>query len=484
MSDEEQKQPETEMSFADMLAAYDDGRSDTLQIGDKVTVKIIAIGKDAVFVDTGSKIDGTVDRKEIVDEDGNLTAAEGDALELYVVAMTESEIHLSKALAGAGGLDLLREAHQNQMPVEGKVQATCKGGFDIRMVQRRAFCPVSQMDVKYIENPEDYVGQEHLFVITQLEDRGRNIVVSRRRLLEKEQAEAQQAFLDATAPGALCEGRVTRLAPFGAFVELIPGLEGLVHISELAWSRVDDPKDVVGEGQTVAVKVLAIEDGDKPGRKKIGLSIKQAQGDPWQTEIERFQPDMVVPARITRCKPFGAFAELTPGIEGLIHISALSFTQRVRKPEDIVSPGESVQVLIKSIDRENRKISLSLKDVAGDPWETVADQFKVGQVVEGVVEKRAGFGLLVMLVPGITGLLPQSRIGEARLPGRIEKMKPGDKLAVSIDKIDTAQRRVSLGPGDRAADKDWKSFRPSAEDSSMGDLAAKLKAALDATKKP
>ena len=482
MSDEEQKQPESEMSFADMLAAYDEGRSDTLQIGDKVTVKIIAIGKDAVFVDTGSKIDGTVDRSELEDEDGHLTAAEGDALELYVVDMSESEIHLSKALAGAGGLDMLREAYQNQMPVEGKVQATCKGGFDIRMVQRRAFCPVSQMDVKYIENPEDYVGQAHLFLITQFEDQGRNIVVSRRRRLEKEQAEAQQAFLDATAPGALCQGRVTRLAPFGAFVELAPGLEGLVHISELAWSRVDDPKDVLAEGQTVTVKILAIEDGDKPGRKKIGLSVKQAQGDPWQTEIERFQADMVVPARITRCLPFGAFAELTPGIEGLIHISALSFTQRVRQPEDIVSPGESVQVMIKSIDRDNRKIALSLKDVVGDPWETATDQFKVGQIVEGVVEKRAGFGLLVNLVPGITGLLPQSRIGEASAPGRIETLKPGDKLAVSIDKIDTAQRRISLGPGDRAEDKDWQQFRPAAADSSMGDLAAKLKAALDAKK--
>jgi small subunit ribosomal protein S1 len=483
MSDEERNPPEEEMSFADMLAAYDDGRADTLNIGDKVNVKIISIGKDAVFVDTGTKVDGSVDRAELMDDDGNLTAAVGDRLDLYVVDMNESEIQLSKALAGAGGLELLREAHQSQIPVEGKVQATCKGGFDIRMVQRRAFCPVSQMDVRYVEKPEDYVGQDHLFLITQFEDRGRNIVVSRRRLLEKDQAAAQEAFLEATAPGALCEGRVTRLAKFGAFVELVPGLEGLVHISELAWSRVDDPKDVVSEGQTVTVKVLAIEAGDKPGRKKIGLSVKQAQGDPWQTEIERFQPEMVVPARITRCMPFGAFAELTPGIEGLIHISALSFTEHVRKPEDVVAPGEAVHVMIKSIDRDNRKISLSLKDVAGDPWENVTETFKMGQIIEGVVEKRAGFGLLVTLAPGITGLLPQSRIGEAATPGRIEKLKPGDKLAVSIDKIDAAQRRISLGPGDRAEDKDWAQFSPAAGDASMGDLAAKLQAALDGRKK-
>ena len=203
-----------------------------------------------------------------------------------------------------------------------------------------------------------------------------------------------------------------------------------------------------------------------------------------EAQIERFAPDMVVPARITRCMPFGAFAELTPGIEGLIHISALSFTQRVHKPEDVVAPGESVRVMIKSIDRQNRKISLSLKDVAGDPWDAVADQFKVGQIVEGVVAKRAGFGLLVDLAPGITGLLPKSRIGEAGSPGRIENLKPGDTLTVSIDKIDTVQRRISLGPGDRAADKDWEAFRPSGKDSSMGDLAAKLKAALETKNKP
>ena len=479
---EEQNPPDEEMSFADMLAAYDEGRTDLLQVGDKRTVKVIAIGRDAVFVDTGTKIDGTVEREELTAEDGTLTVAVGDQLELYVVDMSESEIQLSRALAGAGGLDLLREAHQNGMPVEGKVQATCKGGFEVRVIQRRAFCPVSQMDVQYIENPEDYVGQEHRFLITQLEERGRNIVVSRRRLLEMEQAEAQKAFLDATAPGALCDGRVTRLAPFGAFVELAPGLEGLAHISELAWSRIDTPGEVVAEGQIVTVKILSIEDGDKPGRKKISLSLKQAQGDPWQTDIERFKPEMVVPARITRCLPFGAFAELTPGIEGLIHISALSFTRRVRQPEDVVSPGESVRVMIKSIDREHRKISLSLKDVAGDPWQTVADHYKVGQIVEGVVEKRAGFGLLVTLAPGITGLLPQTRFGEAEKPGRLEKMKPGEKLAVSIEKIDSAQRRIALGPGDRTEDKDWQQFSPAAVDAPLGDLAAKLQAALAAKK--
>jgi small subunit ribosomal protein S1 len=483
MHEEDHNQPEEEMSFADMLAAYDDGRTDTLNIGDKVSVRVISIGREAVFVDTGTKVDGSVDRAELTDAEGQLTVAEGDTLELFVVDMNESEIQLSKALAGAGGLDLLSEAHRNQVPVEGKVKATCKGGFEIRMVQRRAFCPVSQMDVKYVENPENHVGQEYHFLITQFEERGRNIVVSRRRLLEQEQAAAQEAFLETTAPGALCEGQVTRLAPFGAFVELVPGLEGLVHISELAWSRVDDPKDVVTEGQTVTVKILAIKDGDKPGRKKIGLSVKQAQGDPWQTEIERFKPEMVVPARITRCMPFGAFAELTPGIEGLIHISALSFTQRVRKPEDVVTPGETVRVMIKSVDRDNRKISLSLKDVAGDPWQTVSADFRRGQIVEGVVEKRAGFGLLITLAPGVTGLLPKSRIGEAREPGRIENLKPGDKLSVSVDAIDTEQRRISLGPGDRAEDKDWQQFSPASEKSSMGDLADKLQAALESKKK-
>ena len=481
MADENEKDiPEEEPSFAELLEAYEGRSGDALQVGDKVAVRVIALGKDTVFVDTGTKIDGAVDRAELLDDDGNLTCEVGDTLELFVVAREEGEIRLSRALSGAGGLQMLQEAHEGQIPVEGKVQSTCKGGFHVRLLQQRAFCPVSQIDIRYVETPEDYVGQTLSFLVTQFEERGRNIVISRRRLLEKEREASRAAFMAELKPDTLHEGRVVRVVPFGAFVELVPGVEGLVHVSELSWSRVAEAGDMVREGDLLTVKVLEIKAGEGQQAPKIALSLKQVGDNPWETAIERFKAGDAVPAKITRCAPFGAFAEVAPGIEGLIHISELSFIQRVRKPEDMVTPGETVTVLIKSVDPVQRKLALSLRDVGGDPWQALPEKYRPGQVVEGTVEKKAPFGLFVAIEPGVTGLLPKVRWQDAAEPGHLENAKPGERLAVAIENIDLEQRRISLGPGERAdGGGDWQSFAP-AKETSMGSLADKLQAALDA----
>ena len=472
--------PEDEPSFAELLESYSGPSEDALQVGDKVSVRVIAIGKDAVFVDTGTKIDGSVERDELLDKDGNLTCEVGDTLDLFVVAREEGEIRLSRAISGAGGQQMLRDAQERQIPVEGKVQATCKGGFDVRVLQQRAFCPVSQIDIRYVEKPEDYVGQTFSFLVTQYEARGRNIVVSRRRLLEKEREASREAYMADLKPGDLRESRVLRVVPFGAFVELAPGVEGLVHVSELSWSRVAEAGDVVREGDRLTVKVLEIKADEKGRGPKIALSAKQAGEDPWQTGIGRFQPGAVVTAKITRCAPFGAFAELAPGIEGLIHISELTFTKRVRKPEDLVTPGDTVSVAIKSVDREARKISLSMREVEGDPWATLREKYRIGQVVEGMVDNKATFGLFISIEPGVTGLLPKARFSDAMDPGRLDNARPGERLPVTIESIDLDQRRIGLGPGERAdGGGDWQSFAPS-EEKSMGSLADKLQAALKA----
>lgn len=481
--DNENEIQEDEPSFAELLEAYEGRSPDSLRVGDKVSVRVIAIGKDAVFVDTGTKIDGAVERAELLDDDGNLTCEVGDTLELFVVAREEGEIRLSKALSGFGGLQMLQDAHDSQIPVEGKVQATCKGGFDVRLLQQRAFCPVSQIDIQYVETPEDYVGQTLSFLVTQFEARGRNIVVSRRRLLERERQASRDAFMAELKLDSLHEGRVVRVVAFGAFVELVPGVEGLVHVSELSWSRVEEVGDVVREGDPLTVKVIDIKAQEGKQGPKIALSVKQVGDNPWETAIERFKVGEVVPAKITRCAPFGAFAEVTPGIEGLIHISELSFIQRIRKPEDMVTPGETVSVMIKSVDRGNRKLGLSLRDVGGDPWQTLSTKYRAGQIVEGTVEKKAPFGLFVAIEPGVTGLLPKARWHDASEPGRLENAKPGERLSVAIESIDAEQRRISLGPSERAdGGGNWQAFA-SAEENSMGGLAEKLQAALDAQKK-
>ncbi len=481
MSDQfenEENEPEEE-SFADLFESYSAGMRDDLQLGDKVSGKIISIGKDAVFLDVGTKVDGTVERSELLDDDGKLLFAEGDEIELYVVERNDHEIRLSKAISGIGGVEMLREAFQSAIPVEGKVQATCKGGFNVEILHRRAFCPISQMDVEYVETPEDYVGQGYEFLITQFEDNGKNIVVSRRKILAKAMEKEKASFLSTLKQDDVVEGRVTKLMPYGAFVELVPGLEGMVHISELSWSRMEKPEQVIQANDRVLVKVMGITDGDKKNTKKISLSMKQVEEDPWNQVSEKFNSGDKVNGTVTRCMDFGVFVEIAPGIEGLVHISEMSYVKRVLKPADEVTPGESVSVLIKDIDPRKRRISLSMRDTQGDPWLEVSDTFKVGQVITGTLEHKEAFGYFVTLVPGITGLLPKSKFSLAEKPGHLEQLKPGDPISVSVMEIHARDRKITLAPGDASDESGWKDYSQNTQAEPMSDLALKLKALMD-----
>jgi len=200
------------------------------------------------------------------------------------------------------------------VPVEGKVKSQCKGGVNVDIMQRRAFCPIGQIDLRYVENPEDYVGETHLFLITQFEENGNNIVISRRKLLELELQEEKEEFLKNIKIGSQYEGRVTKLMPYGAFVELFPGIEGMVHLSELSWSRVEKPEDALVVKELITVKIIGIEEGERSGQLKISLSIKQVTGDPWESVGEKFREGEKTTGKVVRCTKFGAFVEIAPGI--------------------------------------------------------------------------------------------------------------------------------------------------------------------------
>lgn len=474
-----------EQSFAEMFEASESGDNGSIQVGDKVRGTIIAVEPSTVFVDLGSKVDGVVEAEELRGEDGELMVTVGDEVELFVVRAQGGEIRLSRALSGVGGLHMLQEAFESKLPVQGKVKEAIKGGFHVEVLTRRAFCPVSQIDDAYVENTEPYIGETFEFLITKLEEKGRNIVVSRRILLEKEKQAAAESFFESTEIGAVVDCVVKRLAPFGAFVEIEPGVEGLVHISELGWSRVDEPSEVVSEGDNIRAEILKIDTDDK-GRPKISLSMKQVQEDPWNTVGDAFKEGEIVTGRVVRLADFGAFVEIAPGVDGLVHVSEMSWAKRVNKPSEIVSQGDEVQVKIKSIDQGLRRISLSLRDAEGDPWAEAAEKYAPGTKVTGTFEKSERFGLFINLEPGVTGLMPKSLMAKAADPKKLDALKSGDPVAVTVQSVDAPARRISLAPGDALEEEDWSRFqdkaaRPSGGAGggpSMGILGEKLQQAI------
>jgi len=470
-----------EENFADLFESYSKGMNDDVRIGDKIKGQIISIGKDCVFVDTGIKIDGVVDIDELLDENQEeFPYNEGDFLELYVVAYNGSEIRLSKAMSGDGGINVIMDAHENSVPVEGKVKAECKGGFNVDIMQKRAFCPISQMDTRYVEDPKQYVGNTYLFLITELEEDGRNIIVSRRQLLENEQKKARDQFFQEIKTGEEFDGRIIKLMPFGAFIELIPGIEGMVHISEMSWSRVEQPEELMQTGDTVRVKVIKIEDDTDSGKRKIALSMKQIEANPWDSVQEKFSIGDKLRGKVTRCMKFGAFVEIAPGIEGLVHISEMSH-KRVVHAEDVAEPGSTVDVMVKEINLQDRRISLSMRDAEGDPWIDIEKKYSLGQSVEGMIEKKEKFGFFIELEPGITGLLPKSRISSSSNSALFDKFKQDDRIKIIISEIDTNERKITLAPNDSQEEGDWKSFAKSPK-KSFGSLGEKLQQALSQKK--
>ncbi|MCX5881244.1 MAG: S1 RNA-binding domain-containing protein [Deltaproteobacteria bacterium] len=479
-SEEELPAEDAEPSFADLLDSYSSKITRNIEVGNKISCRIISIGKDSVFLDTGTQIDGVANRADLLNSKGEFPYTIGDVVELYVVSVKEDEILLSKAISGSGDNTLLNEAYHNAIPVNGKVVEQCKGGFHVDIHHTRAFCPVSQMDLSYIENPESFIGQSFDFLILQFEERGKNIVVSRRELLKQDIEDKKGLFLETLSVGSLCTGRVSRIMPYGAFVELIPGLTGLVPISEISWSHIEKPEDVLKADDTLQVVVTAIQPRPE-GDPKIALSIKQVLDNPWSHISDQFHVGDRVKGRITRLAPFGAFVELAPGIDGLVHLSEISYTRRVNRPEDFLRPGEQVYVLIKEIDLLKKRISLSIKDAEGDPWMDVPEKYKTGQTLEGMIQKREKWGYIVTLEPGVVGILPLSRIRSAGQPSAIESLKPGRAMTVVIDEIKPEERRITLRL-DAPEDDNWQQYSAQKSPRSVGTFGDKLQQALDLAK--
>lgn len=469
--------------FASLLEAHGKS-SEHLHTGQRVNAVVIALTADSVFLDVGIKVDGVMDRKDIVDTNGESTVAVGDTIDAWVVGVSAHEIKLSRSMSGSG-VAALEDARDAGIPVDGRIVAACKGGYTVEVMGKTAFCPGSQIDGGGADS-DALVGTTQQFVITRIENRGRNIVVSRRALLAKERQENLENLLKNLKEGDTVEGKITRLATFGAFMEIAPAVEGMIHISELSWSRVSNADEAVSPGDCVRVKVLSISTDDK-GNTRISLSRKKAEGDPWLSAEGRLSTGQICQGRVMRLAPFGAFVEVLPGVEGLVHLSEMSWSKRINKAEEAVSVGETVSVKVKEFSVERRRLSLSLRDAEGDPWSEVAERFPVGTEVVGTVESRAQFGLFVNLMPGVTGLLPNAVVKNSPLQGQLAKLNKGDSVSLIVQAVDLASKRISLAPEGSEAmdDTSWKNH-PAASSahsntpvaSSFGNLGQALQAAL------
>ena len=341
--------------FAALFETSMGGISKTLSPGDKLRAEVLSVGKEEIFVSTGTMNDGLVMRADLADkETGEVKVKVGDFLDLYVTNVKGSQIYMSPNPTAKNLSDDLEDAFDMMVPVEGKVTEAVNGGFRVSVLGKTAFCPMSQIDSRRVDDPTSYIGRKFDFMITQFDRKGRNIVVSRRKLLDEQKEANMAAFTEDNKPGQMVKGVVTRLEPFGAFVEIAPGLEGLVHISQIAWSRLAHPSEAVRVGQEVSAKILKIEEGLN-GRMNISLSIKEGQPAPWENLPSHIREGEVVAGRVTRLMKFGAFVEVAPGIEGLVPLSEMSLTKRITRPEEVVKEGESLKVRIKEVRADDQK---------------------------------------------------------------------------------------------------------------------------------
>jgi len=353
--------------FAAMFAASekDKPRTKRPKVGDVVRGKVISVSKEAVFIDVGGKAEGQLDRGQVSDHEGKLLVKIGDEVEARVVADTGGVLTLRTKLGrGPSASAELVQAQELGIPVDGLVTEVVKGGVSVEVAGVRGFCPASQIDNRYVEDLSVFVGQRLTFRVTRYE--GRNLVLSRRALLDEEKEKRAVETRKNLLPGAVIRGKVVGFKPFGAFVDL-GGIEGMLHVSELGFTRVDKPEDVLRLGQELDVAILKVEPGEKGDR--ISLSLKALASDPWRDATANLTEGARVKGTVTRLQPFGAFVEIAPGVEGLVHISELGAGRRINHPKEVVSVGQQVEASVLSVDHDKRRLSLSMaasKDASPD----------------------------------------------------------------------------------------------------------------------
>jgi len=427
---------ESEEDFAALFARHEARRA--VERGQVVKGRVIQISDEHVFVDVGGKGEAWIDRAELTDDEGHLKIKVGDEVEATVVA-TGDEIRLSHRLRQGGqARDALAVAAQTGVPVEGRVAGVIKGGYEVTVGGLRAFCPFSQMELRRVEAEQDYVGRVLEFRVTRFAEGGRNIVLSRRALLEEQAAKAAEETRKKILPDAVLPGTVVSLADFGAFVDL-GGVQGLVPMSELSHARVERAGDRLTVGEHVTVKVLRIDEA----KGKITLSLKALEGDPWAAVPGRLRERQVTRGRALRATEFGVFVQLLPGVDGLLHTSEIP-RHRAGAMREAVAAGAEIAVMIVSVDPAKRRVALALAPEGAAVGEQMESAVAVGAVLPGTVDRVEPFGVFVRLGPGQTGLVPNAELGTARGADHRKMFPAGSELKVLVLAIEDGGRRIRL----------------------------------------
>ncbi|MEO6772707.1 MAG: 30S ribosomal protein S1 [Kofleriaceae bacterium] len=378
--------------FAAMFAASEKDQPRAAKrprVGDMVKGKIVSVSKEAVFVDLGGKAEGQLERSQVTDHEGKLLVKLGDTVEARVASDAGGALLLRIKLGrGSEARADLQQAADLGIPVEGLVTEVVKGGLSVDVVGVRGFVPASQIDTRFVEDLAPFVGQRLTFRITRYEPR--NLVLSRRALLEEENAVRAAELRGTLVPGLVVHGKVVGFKPFGAFIDL-GGIEGMLHVSELSHSRVEKPEDILALGQGVDVVVLKIEPAQGKEKERISLSLKALGNDPWSDTVAKLAEGQSVKGKVVRLQPFGAFVEIAPGVEGLVHISELGAGRRINHPKEAVTVGQEVEATVLAIDAERRRLSLSL----GASRENTATNEELAQETRRAPDKLGTFGDLL-----------------------------------------------------------------------------------------
>ncbi len=469
-------------SFAALLDASEAPQT-WLSPGQKINGTVISVQPDYVYIDLGGKREGLIKAEEFVNGSGEISVAEGDEIEVYFVANRDSNMMFTTRISGrsAASLAILENAHKEAQPLDGEVRKEVKGGFSVSLSGVDAFCPASQIDLRPGGSPKAHIGQAYKFKIIRYEERGRNIVVSRRVLLEEEQARRIEELKSELKEGQEIKGTVKSLQNFGAFVD-IGGVDALIPTSELSWDRVGHPKSVLDVGDEITARIISLDWENN----RLTLSLKAMTSDPWLTADERYEEGDKVEGTVARLAPFGAFVSLEPAVDGLIHISNLGAGRRINHPKEVVEVGQTVEVYVEKVDTANRRISLIMEPKK----ERVPVELPpVGAQFSGVVERVMPYGIFVRISPELSGLVPNEELGTAKGANHEEMFPVESSMDVTVIRVDHEKglvrlsRKARLDRQERDEYREYMSTATSSNDSDerngVGSLGAILKAKLE-----